>query len=117
MVSEELRKTLFERYAQEGAVCDDDWFESFFESVRQRDDPMQFNIYWDNETDCGNFASGDEAEKIFDLSDNGFEVFWIESTFRGAQGPFEDLDGAVKALGYDPASFPPPTPDPFAEEE
>ena len=117
MAPEKFREVLFERFAEKGDVCDNDWFETFVKNAREHGDPAWLDIDWQNETDSGNFSSGDESELLLSLSDKNFEAYWTESTFNGIQGPFEHYDEAVKALGYDPASFPPPTPDPWDEEE
>jgi hypothetical protein len=75
------------------------------------------DIEWDNENDSGNFAAGDESERIFSFSDEGFVTYWTQSTFNGVKGPFEKYDEAVEALGYDSASFPPPPPEPEEDGE
>ena len=105
---------MFDRYSEEGDAFDDDWFEAFFDRAREDSEPVMLFIEWDNETDSGNYSSGDEAETIWLLSDDGFRAFWAESTSRGVQGPFPEVEDAARALGYDPAQFPPPPPD---EEE
>ena len=112
-----FRKALFDRYSEEGDALDDDWFESLFTRCKDDCDPVPLDIYWDGETDSGNYASGDEAEIIWELSDGGFKAYWAESSTGGAQGPFGDVDGAVRALGYDPAEFPPEPPKDEDEEE
>lgn len=117
MTADKFRKILFDRYAEQEDTFGDDWFESFFINAHERGDPAWIDLEWCNETDSGNFSSGDESEKFFKLSDNGFEAHWTESTFRGLQGPFEDYDEAVKSLGYDPATFPPNPPDFLDDQE
>ncbi len=106
MTNDEFRRFFFDCYAADDDGFDDEWFEAFFENAYSNGDPAWIDIDWDNETNSGNFASGDEEEMLYLFSDEGFVAYWTRSTFNGLQGPFETYDEAVVALGYDPASFP-----------
>ena len=111
MSSDNFRRIFFERYAEQNETLDEGWFEAFFENASLHGDPAWIDIDWDNQTDCGNVASGDESETIFSFSEAGFDAYWTRSTFKGLQGPFETYNEAVESLGYDPDSFPPPVTD------
>jgi hypothetical protein len=111
MTNDEFRTAFFERYREDGDTCDDEWFDAFFEQALENGHPVDMDIEWENESDSGNFASGDESETLFSFTDSGFTCYWTQSTFSGSQGPFEKYDEAVLALGYDPAAFPPDPPE------
>jgi hypothetical protein len=104
-VNVELRKELFLRYADEGDIYGDEWFDIFFENASENGCPVRIDLEWAYDTDSCNFSSGDDGERIYSLSDNSFRAFWIATSAGGVQGPFSDYDGAVTALGYDPESF------------
>jgi hypothetical protein len=117
MSNDDFRRIFFERYAEQDETLDEGWFEAFFEEAFRSGHPAEMDIEWDNETDSGNFASGDESERIFSFSDEELVTYWTQSSFNGVQGPFEKYDEAVEALGYDSASFPPPPPEPEEDGE
>jgi hypothetical protein len=70
------------------------WEEECFEEYEGSAD-----LIWAHTTDSGNFASGDESEKIWELAEL-LNSYWTRSTSAGIQGPFETMDEAAKALGY-----------------
>lgn len=77
-----------------------DWPDLYFES-RGR----ELDILFSSETDSGNFASGDEAEKILSESAGGETFYWAATSSAGGMGPFATLEEAIRALGYDPETF------------
>ena len=113
---EKLRKTLFQKYAEDGDHFGDEWFDKFFENSCGSDGHDLIYVDWLNETNCKNYSSGDESEKLLKLDDREISAHWIETTYKGVQGPFASYDRAVEALGYRPDCFPPESEDDSDED-
>ena len=114
-IKEKNIKLLFERFGDEGEVLDEEWYEDFMDNARSLSN--FFQIDWSNATDSGNYSSGDEHEAIYTLNEEGLNLFWSRTSTGGFQGPFDDYDDAIIALGYDPKNFPPPTEDEEDEDQ
>lgn len=99
-------KLLFERFGDEGKVLDDEWYEDFMDNAESFGN---FFIDWSNTTDSGNYSSGDEHEAIYTFNEEGLNLYWSRTSTGGFQGPFDNYDDAIIALGYDPKKFPPPS--------
>lgn len=93
MTPEEFRQAYFEQYADDGAVCDDAWFENYFDSssdwleVEYRAPDEGFVVYSDPESDVGGY--------------------WATTSGRTIEGPFQTMAELAVALGYSPHNFPP----------
>ncbi len=93
MTPEEFRQAYFEQYADDGAVCDDAWFENYFDSssdwleVEYRAPDEGFVVYSDPESDVGGY--------------------WATTSGRTIEGPFQTKAELAVALGYSPHNFPP----------
>lgn len=93
MTPDEFRKAYFEQYSEEGDVCDDAWFQNYFESstdwleVEARGNDEGFVVYSDPESDIGGY--------------------WATSSGGVIEGPFQTMAEVATALGYSPRNFPP----------
>lgn len=102
MTSDEFRQAYFDQYAEDGDVCDDAWFQRYFESsgdwleLEYQAQQEGFAVYSDPESDIGGY--------------------WATSAAGGLEGPFETMAEVAVALGYSPRNFPPDA-DADAEED
>ncbi len=93
MSPEEFRQAYFEQYADDGEVCDDAWFEKYFDSssdwleVEYRAPDEGFVVYSDPESDVGGY--------------------WATTSGGMIEGPFQTKAELAVALGYSPHNFPP----------
>lgn len=93
MTPDEFRKAYFEQYSEEGDVCDDAWFQNYFESstdwleVEAKGNEEGFVVYSDPESDIGGY--------------------WATTSGGGVEGPFQTMAEVAIALGYAPGNFPP----------
>lgn len=93
MTPEEFRQAYFEQYAEDGEVCNDAWFERYFDSstdwleVEYRAPDEGFTVYSDAESDIGGV--------------------WAVTSGGVIEGPFQTMGELAVALGYSPRNFPP----------
>jgi len=97
---EKVMRRHHELFAGKDTPYSPDWAFLYFER-RGRD----MGVVYSGETDSENFASGDDAEKIFSESAGGETFYWAGSSTSGGMGPFATLEEAIRALGYDPETF------------
>jgi hypothetical protein len=100
MTPEEFRKAYFEQYAEDGDVCNDKWFQRYF----------------DNSTDWleVEYRAPDEGLVVFSDPESDIGGVWATTTGGGIEGPFQTMAELAVALGYSPRNFPP---DGEAEDE
>ena len=93
MTPEEFRQAYFEQYSEEGDVCDDAWFQRYFDDsndwleVEYRAPDEGFVVYSDPESDVGGY--------------------WATTVGRVIEGPFQTMGEVAVSLGYSPHNFPP----------
>lgn len=105
MDREALARAIWEIHGDPDEPYDPDWIRhEFCEQALEHDWILE---EWRNETDSGNFACGDESERLFSMHEDGLSAYFIETSSGGFDGPFATYDEAVAALGYDPATFDP----------
>ncbi len=93
MTPEEFRKAYFEQYAEDGDVCNDKWFQRYF----------------DDSTDWleVEYRAPDEGLVVYSDPESDIGGFWATTTGGVIEGPFETMGGLAVALGYSPRNFPP----------
>ncbi len=102
MTPEEFRKAYFEQYSEEEDVCNDAWFQNYFESssdwleVEARGNEEGFVVYSDPESDIGGY--------------------WATTSGGVIEGPFQTMAEVAIALGYTPGNFPPDAADADEDE-
>jgi len=93
MTPEEFRQAYFEQYAEDGDVCNDKWFQRYFDDssdwleVEYRAPDEGFTVYSDPESDLGGY--------------------WATTSGGVIEGPFQTMGELAVALGYSPRNFPP----------
>ena len=93
MTPEEFRQAYFEQYSEEGDVCNDAWFQRYFDDsndwleAEYRAPDEGFVVYSDPESDIGGY--------------------WATTGARAIEGPFQTMAEVAVALGYSPRNFPP----------
>lgn len=93
MTPEEFRKAYFEQYAEDGDVCNDKWFQRYF----------------DNSTDWleVEYRAPDEGLVVFSDPESDIGGVWATTTGGVIEGPFQTMAELAVALGYSPRNFPP----------
>lgn len=93
MTPEEFRNAYFEQYAEDGDVCNDKWFERYF----------------DNSTDWleVEYRAPDEGLVVYSDPESDIGGFWATTAGGVIEGPFQTMAELAVALGYSPRNFPP----------
>lgn len=93
MTPEEFRQAYFEQYADDGDVCDDAWFQQYF----------------DNSTDWLEviYRAPDEGLVVFIDPESDLGGYWSATSGGVVEGPFQTKAELAVALGYSPDNFPP----------
>jgi hypothetical protein len=87
-------------FAANGEPFDEDWHHQYFENYSD-----DLDVEYSGETNSDNYASGDESETIYSQKHQDEQFFWICTSSGGFQGPYNNIDQAISALGYDPEKF------------
>lgn len=93
MTPEEFRKAYFEQYSEEGDVCNDKWFQRYF----------------DNSTDWleVEYRAPDEGLVVYSDPESDIGGVWATTAGGVIEGPFQTMAELAVALGYSPRNFPP----------
>lgn len=93
MTPEEFRQAYFEQYADDGEVCNDEWFHQYF----------------DNSTDWLEviYRAPDEGLMVYIDPESDLGGYWASTSGGVIEGPFQTKAELAVALGYAPGNFPP----------
>ncbi len=93
MTPEEFRQAYFEQYAEDGDVCNDEWFQQYFDSS---------NDWLEVE-----YRAPDEGLVVFSDPESDLGGYWATTAGGVIEGPFQTKGELAVALGYSPRNFPP----------
>jgi hypothetical protein len=99
---EDLLRWHFIEYSRPIDKFSEDWFCDYFD---RKSSLWNLETKFSNVTDSGNFACGDEAEYIYSQPLGQRIIYWAMNSSGGHYGPFLDVDEAISALGYTPATL------------
>lgn len=93
MTPEEFRQAYFEQYAEEGDVCNETWFQRYF----------------DDSTDWleVEYRAPDEGVVVYSDPESDVGGYWAATSGGVVEGPFQTMGELAVALGYSPRNFPP----------
>ena len=93
MTPEEFRNAYFEQYAEDGVVCNDKWFQRYF----------------DNSSDWleVEYRAPDEGLVVYSDPESDIGGVWATTAGGVIEGPFQTMAELAVALGYSPGNFPP----------
>jgi hypothetical protein len=93
MTPEEFRNAYFEQYAEDGDVCNDKWFQRYF----------------DNSSDWleVEYRAPDEGLVVYSDPESDIGGVWATTAGGVIEGPFQTMAELAVALGYSPRNFPP----------
>ena len=93
MTPEEFRQAYFEQYADDGDVCNDAWFQQYF----------------DNSTDWLEviYRAPDEGLMVYIDPESDLGGYWASTSGGVIEGPFQTKAELAVSLGYAPGNFPP----------